>query len=97
MGNKVMAKPKKSARPGAKRKKVQKRTKAMRAGSKQEKVIILLRRSQGATIEEMQQATGWQAHSVRGIIAGVLKKKLGHAVEAKKEERGRVYRIAGAA
>lgn len=70
-----------------------------RAKSKQAKVIALLRRSEGATIEEMTKATGWQPHSVRGIISGAIKKKLGFAVASAKEKRGRVYRIveAGAA
>jgi hypothetical protein len=92
-----MARSKKPARRGATRKKVQERAKPARSGSKQEKVIALLRRSQGATIDELQKATGWQAHSVRGALAGTLKKKLGLAIEATREERGRVYRIAGAA
>jgi hypothetical protein len=92
-----MARSKKPARRGTPRKKAQERAKATRGGSKQEKVIALLRRPQGATLDELQQATNWQAHSVRGALAGTLKKKLGLAIEAAKEERGRVYRIAGAA
>ncbi len=48
----------------------------------------------GATIEEIVEATGWQAHSVRGAISGALKKKLGLAVTSEKvQARGRVYRI----
>ena len=42
----------------------------------------------------MQEATGWQPHSVRGALSGVMSKKLGHNVTSAKEERGRVYRIA---
>jgi hypothetical protein len=61
--------------------------------SKQNNVIAMLRRPEGATVEEVRAATGWQPHTVRGIFAGALKKKLGLAVVAAKEERGRVYRI----
>ncbi len=61
--------------------------------TKQAKVIALLQRANGATIAEIVKATGWQAHTVRGAISGALKKKLGLAVTAAKEERGRVYRI----
>jgi hypothetical protein len=48
---------------------------------------------EGATVEEVRAATGWQPHTVRGVFSGALKKKLGLAVVAAKEERGRVYRI----
>lgn len=54
----------------------------------------MLRAPDGATIEEITTATGWQAHTVRGAIAGALKKKLGLDVTSEKVEgRGRVYRI----
>jgi hypothetical protein len=64
--------------------------------SKQNDVIAMLRRPEGATVEEVRAATGWQPHTVRGVFSGALKKKLGLAVVAAKEERGRVYRITGA-
>jgi len=64
--------------------------------SKQAEVIALLRRPEGATVDEVRAATGWQPHTVRGVFSGALKKKLGLAIVAAKEERGRVYRIAGA-
>jgi hypothetical protein len=64
--------------------------------SKQAAVIALLRRPEGVTVDEVRAATGWQPHTVRGLFSGALKKKLGLAVIAAKEERGRVYRIAGA-
>ena len=63
--------------------------------SKQAEVIALLRRPEGATVDEVRAATGWQPHTVRGVFSGALKKKLGLAVVTAKEERGRVYRIAG--
>jgi len=63
-------------------------------GSRQQALIDLLSRAEGATIAELQAATGWQPHSVRGALSGVVAKKLGHTVASVKEgERGRVYRI----
>lgn len=72
-----------------------KRAKApAREGSKLSLLIDLLKRKGGATIEEVAKATGWQHHSVRGAVSGVLKKKLGLAVtSAPVDGRGRVYRI----
>jgi hypothetical protein len=65
-----------------------------RAGTKQAQIIALLERPEGATIAEIVEATAWQAHSARGLISGVLKKKLGLAVGSTKEDgRGAVYRI----
>ena len=66
-----------------------------RAASKQAKLIALLKRPDGATIDEIVKALDWQAHTVRGAIAGALKKKFGLDVTSEKVEgRGRVYRIA---
>jgi hypothetical protein len=62
--------------------------------SKQDEVIAMLRRPEGATVNEVVSATGWQRHTVRGIFSGTLKKKLGLTLASAKEERGRVYRIA---
>lgn len=65
-----------------------------RTGTKQAMLIEMLRSPDGATIEEIVAATGWQPHTVRGAIAGALKKKLGLEVTSEKVEgRGRVYRI----
>lgn len=67
-----------------------------KTGTKQALLIDLLKRKTGATIDEAVEATGWQAHSVRGAISGTLKKKLGLNVTSEETEgRGRVYRIAG--
>jgi Protein of unknown function (DUF3489) len=62
--------------------------------SKQDEVIAMLRRAEGATVDEVVSATGWQRHTVRGVFSGTLKKKLGLTLASAKEERGRVYRIA---
>src|SRR6202795_1356583 len=61
--------------------------------SKQDAVIAMLRRPEGATVDEVASATGWQRHPGRGVFSGTLKKKLGLPLAAAKEERGRVYRI----
>jgi hypothetical protein len=63
-------------------------------GSKQDEVIAMLRRPEGATIDEVESATGWQRHTVRGLFSGTLKKRLALSIASAKEERGRVYRIA---
>ena len=67
-----------------------------RAGTKQAKLIEMLRAEGGATIDEIVAATGWQPHTVRGAFAGALRKRLGLTITSEKEgDRGRVYRIAG--
>ncbi len=69
-----------------------------KAGSKLDALITALRRPNGATIAELMEATGWQAHSVRGAISGNLKKKLKLQVTSEViDGRGRIYGIAGAA
>lgn len=60
-------------------------------------LISLLQRPDGATIQAMMDATGWQKHSVRGAIAGAIKKTRGLPVTSEKTEGGRVYRIAAEA
>ena len=50
-------------------------------------------RPEGATVDEVASATGWQRHTVRGVFSGTLKKKLGLTLASAKEDRGRVYRI----
>jgi len=67
---------------------------AARTGTKQAALIGMLRAPEGATIEEIMTATNWQSHTVRGAMAGALKKRLGLEVTSEKvENRGRVYRI----
>ncbi len=66
----------------------------VREGTKQARLIEMLKRPQGTTIAELAEALGWQAHTVRGALAGALKKKLGLAVTSETDhERGRIYRI----
>ena len=63
------------------------------ASSKTARVIALLERPKGATLKELMRATGWQTHSVRGLISGQLKKKLKLKVRSFKREGERVYSI----
>ena len=69
---------------------------ALPEGSKQARLIALLRSTSGGTIEQMTALTGWQAHTVRGTISGVLRKRLGLTVATEPATEGgsRVYRIA---
>jgi hypothetical protein len=61
---------------------------------KQQTCLDLLGRREGATIEELEGATGWQKHSVRGFLAGAVKKKLGLTLISEKPDAGpRRYRI----
>ena len=81
-----------SANKGAR---VRKRaTPGPRPGSKTAKVLDLLHRSGGATLNNLMKATDWQAHSVRGFLSGTLRKKMGLKVESTKREDGdRVYSL----
>jgi hypothetical protein len=73
------------------------KTSTPREGTKQATLIAMLRAPDGATIEEIMAATGWQSHTVRGAMAGALKKKLGLEVTSEKvENRGRVYKLPAA-
>jgi hypothetical protein len=64
--------------------------------SKQEAVIAMLQRPEGATVDEVASVMSWRRHAVRGLSSGTLKKKLGLTLGSATEERGRVYRIAAA-
>ena len=75
--------------------KSKKPTSGPRKGSKLAILIAMLRRAKGATIDEVVEALEWQPHTVRGAIAGAIKKRLGLDVTSEKVDgRGRVYRIA---
>jgi hypothetical protein len=65
-----------------------------RENTKQAKVVDLLRRPEGATIAQLVKATGWQPHTVRGALAGAIKKRLGLKINSEKANDGeRTYRI----
>ncbi len=64
-----------------------------RENSKQALVIAMLKRPEGATITQICETTGWQAHTVRGTFAGAFKKKLGLVITSVKVGDRRIYRI----
>ncbi len=65
-----------------------------RTGTKQARLIEMLRAEDGATIDEIAAALSWRPHTVRGALAGALKKRLGLTIISEKVDgRGRVYTI----
>ena len=66
---------------------------AARPDTKHARIIAMLRTPAGATITAIMTATDWQQHSVRGFLAGVVRKKLGLNLVSEQTGKGRVYRI----
>jgi Protein of unknown function (DUF3489) len=63
--------------------------------TKVDKVVRLLRRKNGATLTELQKATGWQPHSVRGLLSGTIRKRMGLDLQSEPDSKGtRRYRVA---
>ena len=70
------------------------RERKTREGTKQALVLEMLRRPEGATIAEIAEASGWLSHTIRGMIAGALRKKLRLEINSSKDAgRGRVYKL----
>ena len=91
-GAEKKAKAAKTTTPKVKRERV---AAGAREGSKTEAVLALMKRKQGATIDELVEATGWKKNSVFGFISGTIGKKLGNKVESTKgEDKVRRYQIA---
>ncbi len=61
--------------------------------TKSEKITALLRRAKGASINELMNATGWLAHSVRGFLSGTIRKRKGLTISNEKTGGERRYRI----
>lgn len=66
---------------------------ASRPDTKHSRIVAMLRTPAGATIAAIMTATDWQQHSVRGFLAGVVRKKLGLNLTSEQTDKGRVYRI----
>ena len=66
----------------------QSKAKKATPSSKQETVLGLLRRKNGATVDDIMKVTGWQAHSVRGFLSGTVKRKLGLKLDSKQTDAG---------
>jgi Protein of unknown function (DUF3489) len=99
---KPKSKPKAAARlPARKASKPKSRERSVPAASKSStrpktkhaRIIAMLRTPAGATIAAIMAATDWQQHSVRGFLAGVVRKKLGLNLVSEQTEKGRIYRI----
>ena len=91
VGAQAVHQPAKKPRAGKKPKSEESAPKANKSAT----VLNLLRRAQGATTEEIMSATGWQAHSVRGFLSGVVGKRMGLSIHAAKRENGkRAYSLA---
>jgi hypothetical protein len=82
-----------AAKKTSKAKPVGKPSRKAAAGSKQDSVIALLQRPEGATLDNLVKATGWQPHSVRGFLAGTVRKKLKLQLQSQKVDGRRTYRI----
>jgi hypothetical protein len=66
---------------------------AERPDTKHARIISMLRAPAGTTIAAVMTATEWQQHSVRGFLAGIVRKKLGLNLVSERTDKGRVYRI----
>jgi hypothetical protein len=85
-----------SAKKRAKAPKGARSAETARGGTKTAKVLDLLKRPDGATLQELMKATGWLAHSVRGFLSGTVGKKMGLVVTSTKGEDGeRNYSVKG--
>ncbi len=89
----VAAARRKKIRDEAPRRSAKSSHKSSHGASKQDGVIEMLHRRQGATIATIMKATGWQSHSVRGFFAGLVRKKLNLTLVSEKTGKERVYRI----
>jgi hypothetical protein len=93
--SRASAKPRSGTKSPSKVKKAKPVIQSNTRGSKQAAVLALLSRPNGTTITAIMAATGWQAHTVRGFLAAVVRKKLGLNLESEKMDGERVYRVTG--
>ena len=84
----------KTAKPASRKRLVPASSKlGSRPDTKHSRIVAMLRAPAGATIAAIMTATDWQQHSVRGFLAGVVRKKLGLNLTSEQTDKGRVYRI----
>ena len=83
----------KTARPASRRSAPPASRSAARSDTKHARIIAMLRTPAGATIAAIMTVTEWQQHSVRGFLAGVVRKKLGLNLVSEQTDKGRVYCI----
>ena len=83
----------KSAKPVRKRSEPASSRSAAGPDTKHARIIAMLRVPTGATIAAIMTVTDWQQHSVRGFLAGIVRKKLGLNLVSEQTDKGRVYRI----
>ena len=67
------------------------RVKADKSATKLHQIIAMLRRPEGASVAEISAFTGWQMHTVRGVLAGTLKKRHGLVITSVKPDKVRIY------
>jgi hypothetical protein len=86
--------PRKTSKPKSRTRSVPSSAKpATQPGTKHARILAMLRTPAGTTIAAIMTATEWQQHSVRGFLAGVVRKKLGLNLVSEQTDKGRVYRI----
>ena len=83
----------KTAKPASRKQSAPASSKPAQPDTKHDRIIAMLRTPAGATIASLVTATEWQQHSVRGFLAGVVRKKLGLNLVSEQTDKGRVYRI----
>jgi hypothetical protein len=99
--NKPKSKPKaptrsiarKTNKPTSRKRPIASSQQATGPDTKHARVIAMLRKPAGATITAIMAITDWQQHSVRGFLAGVVRKKLGLNLVSDQTDKGRIYRI----
>ena len=89
----AVQRPSSNPKRAAKGKAVPKTKPSARPQSKQDRVVAMLRRTEGTSVAAVMKATGWQKHSVHGFFAGVVRKKLGLNLVSEKAGEQRIYRI----
>jgi len=88
------SKPRKRAKSARKSQKKSHSTKSARTGSKSKMILDLLKRPGGVTAKQLMQVTGWQPHSLRGFLSGIVNKKMGLTVTSTRGDTGdRTYSV----